>query len=317
MTGSQGLLVFAVCAAVLATACAREEDRAEADISQARASSGTVEVDGVEFDYNIEGTGKLLLLVGDALSPARASSDALREHFMFVVMESRGTIPSSEQGPIEAITMENLVDDVEAVRSALDLDDVCVLGHSIYGILALEYARKYPEHVSCVIMHGTPPFWNERALQAMNDMWEAEATAERKRVLEQNWARVTQDSLSKLDRSETGKLTYILNAPRYWYDPTYDCSWILEGAYWNMAAVYHLLDVIMSDYDLAAGSPVQTPVFLAIGRYDFVVPYYLWDGEKEKLPSLSYHLFEKSGHYPMLEEQARFDSLLVQWVEGL
>jgi hypothetical protein len=29
---------------------------------------------------------------------------------------------------------------------------------------------------------------------------------------------------------------------------------------------------------------------------------------------LSYNLFEKSGHYPMFEEQALFDQKLLEWI---
>jgi len=43
---------------------------------------------------------------------------------------------------------------------------------------------------------------------------------------------------------------------------------------------------------------------------------YLWDDYKDKLPNLSYNLFEKSGHYPQLEEQDLFDKKLIAWIKG-
>jgi proline iminopeptidase len=72
----------------------------------------------------------------------------------------------------------------------------------------------------------------------------------------------------------------------------------------------------MVDYDIAKGQSVDTPVFLAIGRDDYQVPYSLWDNERTKLPRLSYNLFEKSGHYPMLEEQELFDKKLLEWIRS-
>jgi len=47
---------------------------------------------------------------------------------------------------------------------------------------------------------------------------------------------------------------------------------------------------------------ISAPIFVAIGCYDFVCSYYLWDDYKDRGPDLSYHLFEKSGHWPMFEE---------------
>ena len=46
------------------------------------------------------------------------------------------------------------------------------------------------------------------------------------------------------------------------------------------------------------------------------MPFNIWDGERAKIPNLSYHLFDESGHYPMLEEQELFDRLLLDWIGG-
>ena len=219
-------------------------------------------------------------------------------------------------GDVSGMTMDTLVEDIEQARQALGLDRVCVLGHSISGILALEYARKYPEHVTHVIMHGTPPFVDQRTGPAVAEFWEANASSDRRQALEANWAEVSQDSLSGLPPGDAAILEYITNAPRYFHDPSYNAAWLLEGAYWNRAAWDQLFNVIMANYDLSHGRTVETPVFLAIGRSDFAVPFHLWDSEREKIPNLSYHLFDRSGHYPMLEEQELFDQLLLEWLQS-
>ena len=58
-------------------------------------------------------------------------------------------------------------DDVEQIRKALDIPKICVLGHSIHGNLALEYARKYPQHTSHVIVIGAPPNGMRKNLKAL------------------------------------------------------------------------------------------------------------------------------------------------------
>jgi hypothetical protein len=42
--------------------------------------------------------------------------------------------------------------------------------------------------------------------------------------------------------------------------------------------------------------------------------YYLWDDRKHVVSNLSYNLFEKSGHFPMVEEQELFDKKLLEWI---
>ena len=301
------MIGFTAAVMVLLVGCAREGDK----------SSGVVTVNGVELPYTIEGDGIPCIIAGDALGVSRGLSEELRKHFKFIITDFRWNIPEDKLGDASKITLGTLVDDIEEVRKVLGFQKVCVLGHSIWGLIALEYARKYPEYTSHVIMNGTPPGWNSSIQNVGNEYWGSHASDERKLILKQNWEKLPEDTLSSLSPGEAAILGYITNAPKYWYDPKYDCSWIFEGIYWNMEVGDQLFSVIMADYDIAKGEPVATPVFLSLGRHDYVVPYYLWEDKKDKLLNLTFHLFEKSGHWAMLEEQVLFDSLLVAWIEGL
>jgi proline iminopeptidase len=307
---SRNLHVLGAVLSLLVAACGPKSEPAPDSLPP----RGTVVADGIEFEYFVEGTGKTCMVVGDALTPSRSLSPRLKENLRFVFLFSRMTTPEEEVGDLSGVTMATLVDDIETARKALSLGPVCVLGHSISGILALEYARKYPQYATHVIMHGTPPFVDERTGPAVEAFWEQNASQNRRDALAANWDRISEDSLSKLPPSDAGILEYVTNAPRYFHDPTYDPAWLFDGAYWNDAAWSHLFDVIMATYDLADGPTVDTPVFLAIGRDDFAVPFHFWDTEKDKVPTLSYHLFDQSGHYPMLEERELFDRLLLEWI---
>jgi proline iminopeptidase len=275
-------------------------------------SSGVVTVNGIDFEYFIEGTGRTCIVVGDA---SRTLSSQLKEHFRLVHLYSRLGTPEERVGDVSSITMDTLVDDIEQGRQMLGLGKVCVLGHSISGIVALEYARKYPQYATHVIMIGTPPFMGKRYAPAVSAFWEEHASEERKKILEANWAVIGADSLKDLSATDAALLEYVTNAPMYFHDPAYDPAWLVEGAYWNIPAFNHLFNVIMADYDLGMGPIVQTPVFLAIGRDDYDVPFTLWDTERGKIPNLSYNLFQQSGHYPMLEEQELFDDKLLAWIQ--
>jgi hypothetical protein len=48
--------------------------------------------------------------------------------------------------------------------------------------------------------------------------------------------------------------------------------------------------------------PLGLPTFLALGRYDYVIPFYLWDRSKQHLSNLRYKLYEKRGHHPPYEQ---------------
>src|SRR5579871_5594680 len=61
----------------------------------------------------------------------------------------------SDQPKDEALwTTDRFVDEVEQVRQALhlDKDNFCLLGHSWGGVLAIEYALKYQQHLKCLVI---------------------------------------------------------------------------------------------------------------------------------------------------------------------
>ena len=46
------------------------------------------------------------------------------------------------------------------------------------------------------------------------------------------------------------------------------------------------------------------------------LPVSCGDEYKDKIPNLTYHLFEKIVHYPMLKEQEPFDKKLIEWIKS-
>ena len=156
------------------------------------------------------------------------------------------------------------------------------------------------------------PFLGSKAAE---EYWGSHASAERKGRLEHNLKELTEDVLNKMQPSERFIKTYIANTPKIWHDYEYDCSWFFDGLEYNMDVLNHTFGVIFKEYDLAKRpGEITTPVFLALGQSSYICPYFLWDNRKDKLRNLSYHLFERSGHWPMFEEQELFDQKLIEWI---
>ena len=61
-------------------------------------------------------------------------------------------------------------------------------------------------------------------------------------------------------------------------------------------------------------SSLIVPIFIAHGRYDYVVPYDLWEGIPARLPNATLQVFEKSGHQPFFEEPDGFARALTDWM---
>ncbi len=200
-------------------------------------------------------------------------------------MNARTNVPSEGSFDPGRLTLDTFIDDIEQLRRQLDFDRIGVLGHSIYGLLALEYARKYPTHTARVIMHGTPPYPKNRI---RIEYWESQASDERKRLYERNLQKLEREASRDLSLSESHIMMYVAMGPKIWCDPEFDASSLLEGVYWNVPVHDHLVDVLLSDYDAVRGDPTTIPIFLALGRHDYLVPHYIWDETRDRFPHLSY-----------------------------
>jgi proline iminopeptidase len=57
--------------------------------------------------------------------------------------------------PVSSMTWENLTADADALRQKLGFDKWAVLGHSFGGHVALEYALRYPDNLSHLVLLDT------------------------------------------------------------------------------------------------------------------------------------------------------------------
>jgi proline iminopeptidase len=76
------------------------------------------------------------------------------DHFTLVFYDHRCN-GRSAGAEVSSMTWENLAADAEALRQALGFDKWAVLGHSFGGMVALEYALRYPESLSHLVLLDT------------------------------------------------------------------------------------------------------------------------------------------------------------------
>jgi proline iminopeptidase len=279
--------------------------------------SGTILAEGFELSYSIEGSGLPCVVINEALAMKRSLSQELRNQFKFVFFDGRHNVPPDLSYDISTLSFDGMVEDVEHVRKKLGFDKIAVLGHSIWGLVALEYGRKYPEHTTHIIMNGTPPGLSgglDEYMKITGEYFESQASAERKAAHQENVAART-DKVAAAPAGRGAIENYIMNSALYWYDPRYDASWLFEGVVWNEAVDNQVFMGLMPDYELLREEPITTPIFLSLGKFDFAAPAFLWDEYKDKFPNLTVEQFETSGHWAFLEEQELYTGKLVDWIK--
>lgn len=260
------------------------------------------------------------MVIGNPTTYQRIFSDTFKESLRCVYGDSRVFAPGP--APVDArkeYTFEMAAADAEKIREAAGFEQVVVVGHSVHALMALEYAKRYPDRVSHVVMlamsprHGGPEYEEIAARY-----WRSLATDDRKAAWERNQSTLTEEVLADVPPSRLPVVRYLASTPKRWYDYNYDASPIFEGVeYHNVQWLEHLFEQVTPDHAIAEGLPnLGAPVFLALGVHDYLCPPSMWDDVRPAFPDLTVRLFEKSGHFPMVEETEKFDRELIAWLHG-
>jgi proline iminopeptidase len=99
-----------------------------------------------------------------------------------VFYDQRGVGESTSRLVPELHTLERYVDDLEALRLALDLDSFLLLGHSWGGVVAMAYAAAHPEAVDGLVLVSTMEP-GARFAAALRDALARRVPAERRTAL--------------------------------------------------------------------------------------------------------------------------------------
>lgn len=267
-----------------------------------------VSVPGADLFYSTRGSGPAcLVLTGIGTKPyERLMPPPLPDRFRLVFVDLRGSGQSTGE-PTE-LTFDVLARDLEAVRMDLGVEKIAVLGHSILGMLAIEYGRRRPENVSHVIAAGTPPIGDmARVAAKAADFFERDASAQRRQIL--------RDNLAALPAGASLTQAILAQTPTRFFDARLDAAPLFAEAVRRPALLGHVLGTLAPSWDVTVGADaLRVPIFLAHGRYDYTVPYTLWEGIPPKIPDATMRIFEKSGHHPFFEEPDQFAAALTDWM---
>jgi proline iminopeptidase len=80
----------------------------------------------------------------------------LQESAQLVFIDHRGC-GRSKKSKQKDYTLENNIEDIEALRKHLGLEKICILGGSYGGVVAQGYAIRYPKNVEKLILVATAP----------------------------------------------------------------------------------------------------------------------------------------------------------------
>lgn len=281
-----------------------------------RSKAGQIDIAGFQLGFVSEGQGDPALVIGSSVYYPRTFSPQLRQHFHFHFVDHKGFVPPpSGSFANSTFSMDAIIADIEAQRKFLNLDRFTIIGHSGHAFMALEYAKRYPQHIQAVVLLGVSPNYSPSSHEAGQKYFDDFASLERKEALAENLKHLGPEIAAN---PEKRFVTYCLRmGPKSWYEINFDATELWRGVYTNMQVFDYVWGEVFRDIDITQGlDKLNAPVFLGLGRYDFLTgPPSLWDKVLPYFKNIECKIYEKSSHTPQLEESHLFDQDLLAWFQ--
>lgn len=266
--------------------------------------------------HEVLGTGPTLVLAGGIHLDhvyLRPWIEPLASSARLVFFDHRATGRSVEAGNEEpgGLDHETWVEDIEWLRQAVDADRIVLFGHSYGSFLAQEYAAKYPDRLSGLILCAAAPAFDYTEVVLANA--EAAGSPEMADVVRHAFGAPTPD-----DTTLQGLWKELL--PLYFHDYDAELAARMDRRSTYSAAAFNraFFDCLPGFSMVGRLTDLEMPVLLLAGRHDWICPPEQGALRMQReLPESELVIFEESGHFPFIEERDRFTAVVTRWLEAL
>lgn len=276
-----------------------------------------IAVNGTELFVKTMGSGPPLVVLhgGPGLShdyflPHLAP---LADSVQLVLFDQRGMGRSSTQLDSTTFTLDLLVEDIEALRRALELEQIHLLGHSWGGMLAMRYAIAYPDRLKSLVLSNSVPASSEFTEATFEAFARANERQDRADVepLQQKIEQGTKD-VSTWERYM--QLTY---RPLF-----YDTAAVrrlqlnLSDSYFRTQELLQYLPPPTEPVDLLPDLASVTVPTLIVRAEMEPIPLASDRRLLETLPNARLESIDRAGHFPFIEQPEAFAALVGRFVRS-
>lgn len=207
----------------------------------------------------------------------------------------------SEGVDVSTMTWENLTADADALRQTLGFEKWAVLGHSFGGSVALEYALRYPQNLThLVLVNSGGNYW-----------WASENSAQvlARRGFSPDLVEVARCHFNGL--FEPGEMFSNLMKLGTAYNPHTSGLQIPHMLFYGMQtklqpeALIYAGTTLLKDWNIMDRlGEIKVPTLLIAGREDFVYPPEHQQELATAIPNARLKLIDRAGHNPHDEQTA-------------
>ena len=231
-------------------------------------------------------------------SGMRAAFAPLTEYLQLVFFDHRGQ-GRSARGVQSSYTLDNNVDDMEALRVHLGLGPIIVIGVSYGGMVALTYAARYPSAVAALLPIVTTA--HHGFLARAQEILAERGTPEQIRVCERLWN-------GNFKTVEQMREYFAVTGPLY--STTYNPAAATVGfsrAIYSPAAINQGFGGFLKTYDVRADLPnINTPTLDIGGGRDWICAPEFSVEIAQAIPGADLLILPESSHRVWADQPAEF-----------
>lgn len=228
----------------------------------------------------------------------KTNSAALRDTAQLVYVDHRGC-GRSAQGDPATYTLDNNIDDLDALRAHLGLEKISILGSSYGGMVAQGYAIRYPDRVASLVLMVTAP--NHRFLDDAKRFVVERGTPDQRRVCEWLW-NGTFESIDQL------REFYRVMGPLYsttFKPEEFDAGW--NRGIRSFVPLNRGFGDFLRKFDYTRDLPrVPCPTLVIGAAHDWICAPKYSQQIAELIPRAHLKIFENSGHLVPADENAAY-----------
>lgn len=271
---------------------------------------GYFSIDGYELFYRRYGDGDevVLCLHGgpgmphDYLAPlSQHGSDEFTVYLYDQFGIGRSDKPTP--GDFDRYTVEHYRDEVDAVRKSIGADKVHIYGQSWGGMLALEYALEYQEHIQSLVLANTLAD-SESAHESMRSVID-DLPEEAQKTIEEHESRRDYDKPDYLEALDLAYREHVCRFEEYPRPVAHTFDNINTDAYglmWGPNEYVLLDEARLKQWDVRDQlDNIRVPTLILTGSYDEISPE-ISQGIADRIPNAKLVEFEDSSHMPFWEQ---------------
>ncbi|MEB3342415.1 alpha/beta fold hydrolase [Okeania sp.] len=233
----------------------------------------------------------------------KPSFSRLSQKLQLVYFDHRGQ-GRSARGPKETYTLENNVEDMEALRQYLGLEKIVIIGTSYGGMVALSYAVRYPENVQSLIVIATAG--SSRFLELAKVNLAEKGTPEQQAIAQFLWDGNFKNEAQLKEYFQIMmpmySMTYKSEIPGKSQSQTILSPDAINVAFGGFLRSYNVLDKLHK---------ITAPTLVIAGKHDWICPPELSAEIATAIPNADLRIFENSGHLIRVDElEALLDAII-------